>query len=409
MPKVPVSYGSYQTLWLSLSAGVQFVKYILAYLLLCLPCAAADVALNHVGICKLPPIEASQYGPKFPNNYQWIAPHKDADKLYLTWGRSIGVVVVPTPVLTTDPAKAPLALWYQCPRVVGLEYRDLIVEGGFDAGRAELRGICVHKNNVWLNYGKYYHVDPATYRNLSSISIYLPTAAVINGVKTEAPLMDLANPPHVRNHSGWIAALPAGWHPTYDVIRGNYWQTDGGPRMQAVDLDGPDKQNLPWAWACSYDVQYLPGTSEPDYTKSHVVEQWARWGDTPYLGGVPLVSGGEKLFAVVACKGTAPGWYGSPVSPDGVTDLCSNAKGSHAYPYKPMLLVYRWADLAQVISGLSQPWTPQPVQRVALPGFFHECSKVSGVCLQAGKLWAVETVPIGGGASANVIHAYEVR
>lgn len=386
-----------------------------SFALFCAMADAGDITLTHVGIAKLPPIDSTQFGPKFPNNYQWIAAHKDADKLYVTWGRSIGTVVLPTPVETTDQAKAPLALWFQPPRVVGDEYRDLIVEGGFDAGRAELRGIAVAKNQVWLNYGKYYHVDPATYPNLSSISTALPTASVINGKPIEAPLMDVGFPgpgtPHCRNHSGWIAALPAGWHPTYEVIRGNYWQTDGGPRMQVVDVDGENKSTLKWAWACSYDVQYIPGSNpaEPDYSKSHVVEDWARWGDTPYMNGVPLVHGGEKLFAVVACKGTAPGWYGGPTSPEGVTDLCSSAKGSHAYPYKPMLLIYRWADLLAVINGTTPTWTPQPVQRVELPGFLHECSRVSGVCVQAGKWWGVETVPIGGGVSVNVLHCWEVK
>lgn len=332
-----------------------------------------------------------KFGTKWLKCYQWIAPVPGQEnQLYASYLRRVGKLQLPAPVLG-DHKLAPVATWLTQPKTVGNSYRDLVLASGSPEHWAELRGIATRDNRLWLNHGKYYHVDSATYANFNSVAL---------DISDETMLLDLKTPParpHVKNHSGYLAAIPDGWHPTFKFVRGNYWQngSDGGPRLQAFS---PNVAGMPYKVALSHDLD-------------HKIAGWS--SDDLYTAVFFFEKESVKYVGIVGRKGTAPGWYGGASNPDKtITDLCSQSKGYHAYIYKPQILVYSWKDLLSVMAG-APTWSPAPVETILLTNFAQpDCARVSGAVFSGDKLWvveesAVQTKESGAYDRVNLLHCYK--
>lgn len=354
--------------------------------------------LKHLGSVRMPPWGKGQYGPNYPNFYQVMTPVPEtANRLYVTWKRAVGIIELPEPA-KGNPAEAPEASWVTTPVKVGDAFEAAVVKTGSMAHWAELRGIAYHQGKIWLNYGKYYHVDPASYANLNSIDANLDA-------ESETKLHDIFTiqglRPIVKNHAGFLAAIPEGWHPRCEFLRGNFWQNgeDGGPRLQAVDIDGRDPSQLFYVWALIYDQQHPVG------------KDWSTFDS--WTSVVFLEKGERKYIGITVRKGTAPGWYGGKESSNGIVDKCSEAQGRHAYPYTPQLWLFRWDDILAVMNETKRPWEPKPVQKILMPEFANECSRVSGATFLGDKLWvleeyAVSATPASYDPRVNALHCYEI-
>ncbi len=373
------------------------MKYANAcWLLLCsfwTSAADAQINLTYVGAVRLPAIGANQFGPKYPIGYVALAavPHQP-DKLYLSVDRTIGVIQLPVPQKVDDLQRAPMATWFQ-PRVeVGQEFRDRVAAalGPSQQHWALLNGMAVHGDRLILNYGRYYAVDPSTQPNLSTLSLALAG---------ETRLVDVAAPrPHIKEHGGWIAAVPTGWHDSIDVVRGSYWNNpvDFGPRIQAVDLDSPEPA---WRWALRYDGLHK---AVPEWTENDTFTAGVFWQK-------PIASFTAPRYLLLAARKTSRTWYG-PQRQGAQRDPCSDSQGWHSLTYKAELWAYSWADLAAAVSGNSASWKPLPKLRLALPRF-NACGKVAGMAFQGNYLWVAEEWAAGrpGSDYNTVLHCYLLK
>ena len=99
-----------------------------------------------------------------------------------------------------------------------------------------------------------------------------------------------------------------------------------------------------------------------------------KWGSQPGPNTHPYVGLGDEIAGVVFPRGTssvlffgrhgATSCYGEGSACGDPTD---DSKGTHGYPYQPVMLVYDANELAAVKAGTKRPWEVQPTAKWVLP------------------------------------------
>jgi hypothetical protein len=347
------------------------MKFILAFLLLA-STSFAQPTFTHLGTVRPP-----HWGNAVPGGwkiyrtvYQAMCPvDGEPDTFFITWDRNVGKVKLPTVYGTGDIRLSPNAVWLKTPVRVGEEWANLVQASGVDRAWADLNGVAQIGNKVYLNYAQYYHVQPTQYpANLNSIDISLDGT-------TESPLIVVTNYPNSKACGGFLSTAPPSWTDDEKVlIRGSFWENgyDGGPTFYKTDLT---------TYAGKFGARYSLATK--------VDETWSDFDSWNSLFFMEYK--GVQYWCVVAKKGTAPGWYGTPGVPDapaGVYDSCNLAKGRHAFPYLAQIWMFKGEDIKAVFRGEVPAYSPKPVYKITLPEFGN-CGNVCGACVVGDKLFAI--------------------
>lgn len=373
------------------------------------------ITLTKLGSFQPPFFGSTSYNKHYPQIYQLITNNGDKeDELFITWGLKVGLMTIPTLSLTRP---YPIAQWVKQPVGVGAKYIEAVkiattttqTPNG-SSHWAELRGIAYRHGKIWCNYGQYYHVTPADYDNLNSIDESLDKA-------TESQLYNIEPKYNIKTYAGAICAAPDGWFKDYSLLRDNYWLqgSDYGPMVSITNPDIINGIKMPFTRLIQYSsTNKYPGWSSDD-TRSSIITFTKTIDSTRVCeccGTVLPNVVTKKYVGLIARKGTAPGWYGGQISPDGIVDKCSAATGRHAYPYQAQMIVYDVDDMNKSLD-LKLPQQLTPVTVVDL-GFGH-CANVGGAIVVGNKLYVLEvkayklgTTPETAYTYPNLVHCYEI-
>ena len=222
-------------------------------------------------------------------------------------------------------------------------------------------------------------------------------------------------PVHVRNMStnDYLCEIPSVWADLYtpgsNLATGRF--RDGGWSGQgpALFAIGPWNQGnpppsgsaLPNTPLILYTSTYV--YSEEDHTLNgyHHSDEWS---------GAAWLSSGEKSSLIfVGTKGKGDCWYGNE---DGPCLNCQN-RGWWSDGFSSQILFYDVQDLAEVATGIRQPWEPQPYATLEIDEYlFHITSNqqkhhVGAACFDAhqGFLYVFEPYADG---EKPIIHVWQV-
>jgi hypothetical protein len=167
---------------------------------------------------------------------------------------------------------------------------------------------------------------------------------------------------HIQNMStnDYMFEIPKSWADAYTSglrlatgrFRDGGWSGQG-PSIFAI---GPWNHGNPPANGTGINnTALLLYTSTMDFSgENHTMNNYHNSDE--WTGGVWLTAGDKAAVIFTGTKGFGDCWYGNP---NGPCESCEN-RGWWSTSFRGQIIFYNPADLAQVASGATQPYQPQP-------------------------------------------------
>ncbi|MEO8260799.1 MAG: DUF4082 domain-containing protein [Acidobacteriota bacterium] len=210
-------------------------------------------------------------------------------------------------------------------------------------------------------------------------------------------------------YAGYMADVPAEWQAAFGgpALTGQaeisiVSRTSYGPAAFAFD---PNRMSSSGAVPLVY------------YDTAH--QNLGAWGHpatgVPAANPYPYYGIADEITGLVFPQGTSSvlffGRHGTTTCyGDGAPcgDPTDNSKGTHGYPYQPVMLVYNANDLAAVKAGTRKPWDVQPAAKWVLPfsdatGAYH----ISGAAYDpvTGRIYVGQYFTTG---ARSIVHVFQV-
>ncbi|MGB2908790.1 MAG: hypothetical protein WBB73_16950 [Candidatus Aminicenantaceae bacterium] len=222
-------------------------------------------------------------------------------------------------------------------------------------------------------------------------------------------------PVHVQNMStnNYLCAIPSGWADLYtpglNLATGRF--RDGGWSGQgpALFAIGPWNQGnppppgsaLPNTPLILYTSTYAAAKETHSMNDYHHSDEWS--------GAAWLTAGEKSALIFVGTKGKGDCWYGNE---DGPCLNCEN-RGWWSDEFGSQILFFDVQDLAEVATGIQQPWEPQPYAVLEIDEYlFHITSNqqkyhLGAACFDAqqGFLYVFEPHADG---EKPVVHVWQI-